>query len=356
MFAVRQTHRLTRQPYLAAEVIPWDSESTEKAHVHCVIIGFSHKNSIQKQKYIFDEGGNRKEAKQINGYMIDAADVFIENRSKPLCPVPEIVYGSMPIDDGHLILTKEEAEEIICENKANAQFVRKYVGGDELLNRGERFCLWLRDASPKELRSSKLISAHIKATEIFRKSSTRPQTLKLAETPWLFGEIRQPEKVMLAIPKVSSERRRYIPMVFVEPETIVNGSTLIIPNATLYEFGVLMSNVHNAWMRVVAGRLETRYQYSNTVVYNNFPWCNPTVEQKAKIEQSAQSILDARKKFFDSSLADLYDESFMPAELRKAHRENDTAVMQAYGFNIKMTEGECVAELFKLYEKLSKGE
>lgn len=334
----------------------WDSESTEKAHVHCVIIGFSHKNSIQKQKYIFDEGGNRKEAKQINGYMIDAADVFIENRAKPLCPVPEIVYGSMPIDDGHLILTKEEAEEIICENKANAQFVRKYVGGDELLNRGERFCLWLRDASPKELRSSKLISAHIKATEIFRKSSTRPQTLKLAETPWLFGEIRQPEKVMLAIPKVSSERRRYIPMVFVEPETIVNGSTLIIPNAALYEFGILMSNVHNAWMRVVAGRLETRYQYSNTVVYNNFPWCNPTVEQKAKIEKSAQSILDARKKFSDSSLADLYDESFMPAELRKAHRENDTAVMQAYGFNIKMTESECVAELFKLYEKLSKGE
>ena len=341
---------------MAAEVIPWDSESTEKAHVHCVIIGFSHKNSIQKQKYIFDEGGNRKDTKQINGYMIDAADVFIENRAKPLCPVPEIVYGSMPIDDGHLILTKEEAEEIICENKADAQFVRKYVGGDELLNRGERFCRWLRDASPKELRSSKLISAHIKATEIFRKSSTRPQTLKLAETPWLFGEIRQPEKVMLAIPKVSSERRRYIPMVFVEPETIVNGSTLIIPNAALYEFGILMSNVHNAWMRVVAGRLETRYQYSNTVVYNNFPWCNPTVEQKAKIEKSAQSILDARKKFFDSSLADLYDESFMPADLRKAHRENDTAVMQAYGFNIKMTESECVAELFKLYEKLSKGE
>lgn len=145
-------------------------------------------------------------------------------------------------------------------------------------------------------------------------------------------------------------------MVFVEPETIVNGSTLIIPNAALYEFGILMSNVHNAWMRVVAGRLETRYQYSNTVVYNNFPWCNPTVEQKAKIEKSAQSILDARKKFSDSSLADLYDESFMPAELRKAHRENDTAVMQAYGFNIKMTESECVAELFKLYEKLSKGE
>ena len=190
------------------------------------------------------------------------------------------------------------------------------MGGDELLNRGERFCLWLRHASPKELRSSKLISAHIKATEIFRKASTRPQTLKLAEPPWLFGEIRQPDKVMLAIPKVSSERRRYIPMVFVEPEIIVNGSTLIIPNATLYEFGILMSNVHNAWMRVVAGRMKSDYQYSGNIVYNNFPWCDPTVEQKAKIEQSAQSILNARKKFSDSSLADLYDESFMPAELR----------------------------------------
>ena len=181
----------------------WDSESTEKAHVHCVIIGFSHKNSVQKQKYIFDEGGNRKESTQINGYLIDATDIFIKNRTKPLCPVPEIVYGSMPIDNGHLILTKKEAEEIIRENKANAQFVRKYAGGAELLNNGERFCLWLRDASPKELRSSKCISDRIKATEAFRKSSVRTQTLKLADTPWLFGEIRQPEKTMLAIPKVS---------------------------------------------------------------------------------------------------------------------------------------------------------
>ena len=321
-----------------------------------MIIGFSHKNSVQKQKYIFDEGGNRKEAKQINGYLIDAADIFIENRAKPLYPVAEILYGSMPIDNGHLILTKEEAEEIIRENQTNSKFVRKYVGGDELLNNGERFCLWLRDASPKELRSSKYISERIKATETFRKSSTRPQTLKLADTPWLFGEIRQPEKTMLAIPKVSSERRRYIPIVFIEPEIIVNGSTLIIPNATLYEFGILTSNVHNAWMRVVAGRMKSDYQYSGSIVYNNFPWCNPTVEQKAKIEESAKSILDARKKFSDSSLADLYDESFMPADLRKAHRENDKAVMQAYGFNIKMTESECVAELFKLYEKLSKGD
>ena len=262
----------------------------------------------------------------------------------------------MPIDNGHLILTKKEAEEIIRENKANAQFVRKYAGGAELLNNGERFCLWLRDASPKELSSSKCISDRIKATEVFRKSSVRTQTLKLANTPWLFGEIRQPEKAMLAIPKVSSERRRYIPIVFVEPEIIVNGSALIIPNATLYEFGILTSNVHNAWMRVVAGRMEIDYQYSSGIVYNNFPWCNPNVEQKAKIEQSAQSILDARKKFPDSSLADLYDESFMPTDLRKSHRENDKAVMQAYGFTLKMTESECVAELFKLYEKLSKGE
>lgn len=161
---------------------------------------------------------------------------------------------------------------------------------------------------------------------------------------------------MLAIPKVSSERRRYIPIVFVEPEIIMNGSTLIIPNATLYEFGILTSNVHNAWMRAVAGRMKSDYQYSGSIVYNNFPWCNPTIEQKTKIEQNAKSILDARKKFSDSSLADLYDESFMPADLRKAHRENDKAVMQAYGFNIKMTESECVAELFKLYEKLAKGD
>lgn len=335
----------------------WDSESTEKAHVHCVIIGFSHNSSSHKKaKIVFDEDGNKNSANHINGYLIDATDVFIENRAKALCNVPKIVYGSMPIDDNHLILSKEEADAVITENPSNEKFIRKYVGGDELLNNGERFCLWLKDASVKELRQSKLISARVQETKDFRSKSSRPQTLKLADTPWLFGEIRQPESPMLAIPKVSSERREYIPIAFVSPEIIVNGSTLIVPDATLYEFGVLMSNVHNDWMRVVAGRLETRYQYSGNIVYNNFPWCNPTDEQRFAIEKSAQAILDARANHSSDTLADLYDETFMPADLRKAHRENDKAVMAAYGFKASMTETEIVGELFKLYGDLTIGQ
>jgi hypothetical protein len=284
-------------------------------------------------------------------------DVFIENRAKALCNVPQIFYGSMPIDDNHLILSKEEAEAVIAENPANERFVRKYVGGDELLNNGERFCLWLKDASVKELRQSKLISARVQETKDFRSKSSRPQTLKLADTPWLFGEIRQPENSMLAIPKVSSERREYIPITFVSPKIIVNGSTLIVPDATLYEFGVLISSVHNDWMRVVAGRLETRYQYSGNIVYNNFPWPNPTDEQKAAIEKSAQAILDARANHSTDTLADLYDDTFMPADLRKAHRANDEAVLAAYGWtstrgHAPLSEEEIVARLFELYEKL----
>ena len=197
----------------------------------------------------------------------------------------------------------------------------------------------------------------IKAVAEFRKSSNRPQTIALAETPSLFGEIRQPDTPMLAIPKVSSEHRKYIPICYVQPEVIVNGSALIIPGAALYHFGVLCSNVHNSWMRTVAGRLEMRYQYSNTVVYNNFPWSTPSDAQKAKITEAAQAILDARAKYPDCSLADLYDEVTMPPELRKAHQDNDRAVMQAYDFWGKLnTETACVAALMKLYQALTETE
>ena len=194
----------------------------------------------------------------------------------------------------------------------------------------------------------------IKATADFRAGRNRPQTLALAQTPALFGEIRQPEKNMLVIPKVSSENRRYIPICYVSPDIIINGSALIVADATLYHFGILTSNVHNAWMRTVCGRMKSDYQYSGSVVYNNFVWCNPTDEQKKKIEQTAQAILDARALYPDSSLADLYDELTMPPELRKAHQANDRAVMQAYGFDVKtMTESTCVAELMKMYQELT---
>lgn len=351
----------------------WDSESTEKAHVHCVIIGFSCETLNQVQgdshaeqnchaelvsashkKRIYTSDKLFVEAKNINAYLIDAPNVFIENRSKSICNVPEISYGSMPIDDGHLILSKEDVEELLKENTENTKFFKKYAGGDEILKNKDRWCLWLKDISPKEIAKSKFVMKRISETYEFRKSSNRPQTLALAETPSLFGEIRQPVTPMLVIPKVSSEKRRYIPIAFVYPETIINGSALIVPNADLYSFGILMSNVHNAWMRVVAGRLETRYQYSGSIVYNNFPWCSPTEEQKAKIEKTAQSILDARAKYPDSSLGEMYSNILLYPELNKAHKENDKAVMEAYGFDIKMTESDCVTELFKLYESFSK--
>lgn len=329
----------------------WDSEASIKAHVHCVIIGFSVLPEKKKRRLYTTE--NYQEVNNINPYLVDAPSVLIEGRSRSICNALPILYGSMPIDDGHLILGQEDVDKLLSENPNNQRFIKKYVGGAELIQGKKRWCLWLKGATPKELQSSSIIMERIKATAEFRKSSKRPQTLELANTPALFGEIRQPDTEMLAIPKVSSENRRYIPISYISPDIIVNGSALIIPNASLYHFGVLISNVHNAWMRVVAGRMKSDYQYSNKIVYNNFPWPTPTEEQKAKIERTAQAILDARALYPDSSLADLYDEVTMPPELRKAHQENDKAVMRAYGFDIKTTtETSCVAELMRRYQEL----
>ena len=332
----------------------WDSEASEKAHVHCVIIGFV-RGEYDGEKYIYD-GEAVKEVSQINPYLVEGSPLFIDKSDHPICDVPEILYGSMPIDDGHLILDKEEVEALLQESADNQRFIRKYAGGAEIINCRERWCLWLKGASPAEIRKSAFISLRVQLTREFRAASNRPQTLKLADTPWLFGEIRQPDTYMLVIPKVSSERRRYIPIAFVSPDIIINGSALIVPNATLYDFGVIISNVHMAWMRAVCGRMKSDYQYSGSNVYNNFPWPHPTDEQKTRIEQTAQAILDARALYPDSSLADLYDELTMPVELRKAHQDNDRAVQQAYGFPVKntFTESHCVTELFKLYQELIK--
>ena len=334
----------------------WDSEASILARVHCVIVGFSIQ-STEKKKRIYIDDTNIVEADNINPYLVDAPTVFIENRSKPLWDVPEMNYGSMPIDDGHLILEKEDVEALLTEDSENERFIRKYVGGLELLRNKDRWCLWLVGAPVTLLRKSQFIMQRIKQTAEFRRASNRPQTLALADTPALFGEIRQPNTSMLVIPKVSSETRRYIPICFVNPEIIVNGSALIIPDASLLLFGVLISNVHMAWMRTVAGRMKSDYQYSGKIVYNNFPWPDPTDEQKARIEQTAQGILDARALYPDSSLADLYDPLTMPPELRKAHQANDRAVMQAYGMPIKETdEAACVAWLMRLYQQKINGE
>ena len=338
----------------AYRTFQWDSEASIKAHVHCVIIGFSTHG--REPKLLFTGDNQPKIAKNINPYLVDAPSVFVEARSKPLCNAPAIVYGSMPIDDGHLILDKSDVEAIISENPNNSAMIKKYVGGVELLQNKERWCLWLKDISPSIIEKSKIVTQRIKETAEFRRKSNRPQTIALADTPMLFGEIRQPDTTMLVIPKVSSENRRYIPLSYVSPDVIVNGSALIVPSATLYHFGVLSSNVHNAWMRTVAGRLEMRYQYSNGVVYNTFPWPEPTDEQRAKIEMTAQAILDARSLYQDCSLAKMYGEKrYLYQELMKAHRLNDRAVWEAYGKAWDITsESECVAELMKRYQQLTR--
>lgn len=331
----------------------WDSEAQQKAHVHCVIVGFSIATSF-KDKIIYSLDRYQK-VKNINAYLIEAENVFIENRKKPICNVNEMLFGSMPNDGGHLSsIDEKEMAEIINKYPESKICFKKIVGADEFINGKTRWCLWLKNISPNLINSIPYIKQKVSAVHELRENSSRDATKRLALTPFLFGEIRQPEKGnYLLIPSTSSERRRYIPIGFLDSSIIATNANLIVPNATLYEFGILTSNVHNAWMRVVAGRLKSDYRYSASIVYNNFPWPNPTKEQQAKIEKTAQSILTAREKYKDCSLADLYDEVTMPPELRKAHQLNDKAVMEAYGFWGKVkTESECVSELMKMYQKL----
>ena len=333
----------------------WDSEANMKAHVHCVIIGFSCFDKTKSAKKIFLNESQFIEAKNINGYLLDAPTIFIEKKSKPICDVPPIIRGSSPIDDGNLLLTIEEKKEYLKNEPQGEKFLRPFMMGKDFIERKPRWCFWLVGINPSELRKCPILIKQIEAVREFRLKSPKAATVQIAETPTLFGEMRPCESKYIAIPKVSSENRRYIPIDYLSPEVLAGDKLFQMPNATLFHFGVLTSNIHMAWMRAVCGRLKSDYSYSNTIVYNNFPWCNPTEAQKARIEQTAQAILDARTLYPDCSLADLYDEVAMPPELRKAHQANDKAVMAAYGFSIKMTESECVAELFKLYEKLAEG-
>ena len=342
----------------AYQTFKWLNETLDKknmAAVHCVIIGFSVAKN-DKAKIIFDSDGNKSVAKNINGYLNDAPSIFIENRKKPICNVNPMLFGSMPNDGRNLIIEADEYDDFIKNDPTSEKYIRQFLGAEEFINNKKRYCLWLENASPSEMRKMPLVVQRVGAVRKLRESSNREATRRLADIPHLFGEIRQPkEGKYLLVPRVSSEKRKYIPIGFLSSEIIASDASLIIQNATLFDFGVLTSLVHNAWMRVVAGRLESRYRYSASIVYNNFPWCNSPDEQKVKIEQTAQAILDARAKYPESSLADLYDETFMPIELRKAHQANDRAVMEAYGFAKDMTESEIVAELFKMYEKLVEG-
>ena len=333
----------------------WDSEADIKAHVHCVIIGFSvDKNAITKTIYI----SNNKyfNATNINGYLLDAPNVFIEKNSKPLCDVPPMIRGSSPIDDGNLLLTIEEKDLYLQKEPQGEKYLRPFMMGKDFLERKPRWCFWLVGANPSELKACPILLKRIEAVREFRLKSSKTATVQSAITPTLFGEMRPCESDYVAIPKVTSEKRRYIPIEYLKAEIIAGDKLFQMPYASLYHFAVLTSIVHMSWMRAVCGRLEMRYSYSNTIVYNNFPWPTPTDEQKQRIEQTAQAILDARALYPDSSLADLYDELTMPVELRRAHQDNDRAVMQAYGFPVKssFTESQCVAELFKMYQEITK--
>ena len=329
----------------------WSSEASQKAHVHCVIIGFS--NHSRDKKYIFENGKTRT-VNNINGYLVDADNVFIQLRGQANPNVPKLVQGNKPWDGGNLILSTEERNELIAKYPQAESFIHKFIGSFEFINRRERYCLWLKEVSPNEYRSIPEVMERLARCAEVRRNTKTVAVQAQADTPMLFSQIRQPESDYILVPETSSSSRRYIPMGFMSKDVIASNSTLVATNATLYLFGIMTSNVHMAWMRTVCGRLKSDYRYSPSV-YNNFPWPNPTEEQKAKIEQTAQAILDARALYPDSSLADLYDELTMPVELRRAHQDNDRAVMQAYGFPVKtMTESQCVAELFKMYQELTK--
>ena len=330
----------------------WDSEANLKAHVHCVIVGFSvQMNPAEKLLFTSKQV---QHVQNISPYLIDAPTLFIESRNKPLCNVPEICKGSQPTDGGNLIVTEEDYNGFMKQAPAFAKYIRRFLGADEFLNGKNRYCLWLDGIPPKELQGMPLVLERVQLVRDFRLSSKKAATRKQADTPTLFTENRQPSEDFIAIPEVSSGTRRYIPMGFLHPDTICSNKLQILPGASIYHFGVLMSNVHMAWMRTVCGRLKSDYDYSAKIVYNNFPWPVPTEKQKAKIEQSAQAILDARSLYPDCSLAVLYNEVTMPPELRKAHQVNDRAVMEAYGFWGKFnSESACVAELMKMYQQLA---
>jgi len=329
----------------------WDSEAKIKAHVHCVIIGFSRApNSKDKVLYSSDRA---QAVQNINGYLLDADNVFVESRNTPICDVPEIGIGNKPIDGGNYLFTKEEMEQFIKVEPQSQQYFKPWYGAQEFINRCPRYCLWLGDCSPNELRRMPECMKRVEAVRNMRLSSKSAGTVKLADKPTRFHVENMPKGTYIVIPEVSSEKRKYIPMDYMNDTVLCSNKVRIMPDATLYHFGILESNVHMAWMRVVCGRLKSDYDYSIKIVYNNFPWPTPPEEQKAKIAQTAQAILDARALYPDCSLADLYDEVTMPPELRKAHQANDKAVMQAYGFDVKTTtESSCVAELMKLYQAL----
>lgn len=329
----------------------WDNEASDKAHVHCVIVGFSCDPALAKakRKKLFAQEGC-KEVDNINAYLVAANNEFINNRKLPLCDVPLMTTGNRPADGGFLIIEQEDYDDFIAKEPDAVPFIKKFVGSTEFINNKKRYCLWLVDASPAQMRKMPLVMKRIEGCKQDRLNSPDKGRQQLADMPHLFREQLNPEHYLI-IPRVSSERRAYVPIGYMDKQAIASDAVHIIPSASLYHFGVLTSWVHMAWMRAVCGRLKSDYRYSKDVVYNNFPWPDADASAVAAISETAQAILDARAAYPDSSLADLYDDTLMPPALRRAHRNNDRAVLRAYGFptNDTFTESDCVARLFQLY-------
>lgn len=331
----------------------WNSETKNAASVYCVIVGFSHEKNVVTPKLIFSTNGNYEIAKNINPYLVDALNIYVKGRNKPLNDVDRMVYGSEPREGGYLILSEADKQELIDESPLWNKYIKRFVSASDYINENYRYCLWLVDADLSKVRKSKKIMNRLQSVKEFRLNSKQKQAKKSAETPYLFTSIRQPKTDYLLVPIVSSENRRYVPIGYVDKDTIASNACNTISNASLYTFGIMTSNVHMSWMRATAGRLKSDYRYSAKLVYNTFPWPNPTDKQMEKIEHTAKRILDARNLYPEATLADLYDELTMPSELRKAHQSNDRAVMEAYGMNIRTTsESDAVAKLFELYEVL----
>lgn len=337
----------------AYQTFKWGSESMDMAHVHCVIVGFSMFDKKDKTIFLAD-GKMQQEVKNISPYLFEGSNTFVTARKEPLCKVPKMNFGNQPRDGGNFVIDEEEYNELLKKDKTLEKWLHLYIGAEEFLKGKKRWCLWLKNAKPADWINNKILSEKVNAVYEFRQSSKAKTTNGYAKVPHLFAQITQPDDAnYLILPRVSSEKRRYIPIGFMTSDVISSDAVQIIPNADLYLFGILTSNVHMAWMRAVAGRLKSDYRYSKEIVYNNFPFPAPTDEQKAKIEKTAKAILDARKNLEGITLGDMYSKIQQLPELNNTHKLNDKAVMEAYGFDIKITESECVAKLFEMYEQLT---
>uniref|UniRef100_UPI00338F9AFD type IIL restriction-modification enzyme MmeI n=1 Tax=Algoriphagus sp. TaxID=1872435 RepID=UPI00338F9AFD len=341
--------------HFAHQTFNWSNEARGKAAVHCVIVGFANFDS--SSKFIFEYENINGEphqvrVKNINPYLVEGRDNFVQKRTKPLCDVPEMNYGSMPNDGGFLLFSENEKVDFLSKEPESEKFFRQFVMGEELINKIPRYCLWLESASPVELKGLIEVRSRVESVYQLRKSSTRAATNKLADYPMRFGEVRQPKTDYIALPRVSSVNRKFIPIDILRKEVIAGDKVYTISSSDRYLFGVVISTMHMAWMRVTSGRLKSDYSYSTQLTYNNFPWPkNPSDNNKALVEEKAQKVIDTRAKYPDSSLADLYDPLLMPADLVRAHQELDRAVDQCYRPQPFTTEMARVEYLFELYEE-----